>query len=150
VRKGNPRNIKSIDDTCGVRAAAGLGTVEEAAFRDQSKKCTAAGKGEIQQVSYPDIAAGVRLVQNDRADVMMTDLALVDQLARDNPTAFERGFSILSGFKVGVAVKNGREDLLTALYEGMKEVQADGTERELIKKYGMDPVLQITAEILKD
>jgi polar amino acid transport system substrate-binding protein len=150
VRKGNPKKLKSMDDTCGARAAAGLGTVEEAAFREQSKKCGAAGKGEIQQVSYPDIAAGTRLVQNDRADIMLTDLALVDQLARDNPTAFERGFAILTGFKVGVAVKNGREDLLNAIFEGLKQMQADGTERELLKKYGMDPALQITAEVLKD
>jgi polar amino acid transport system substrate-binding protein len=28
VKKGNPKNIHSLDDACGVRAAAGLGTVE--------------------------------------------------------------------------------------------------------------------------
>jgi polar amino acid transport system substrate-binding protein len=150
VRKGNPKSIKSMADTCGVRAAAGLGTVEEAAFRDQSQKCTGAGKGAIQQASYPDIAGGVRLVQNDRADVMLTDLALVDQLVRDNSAAFERGFSIMTGFKVGVAVKNGNEELLMALFEGIKALQEDGTEREILKKYGIDPALQIRAEVLKE
>lgn len=150
VRKGNPKKIKSMDDTCGIRAAAGLGTVEEAAFRDQSKKCVASGKAEIPQVSYPDIAGGVRLVQNDRADIMLTDLALVDQLARDNPAAFERGFSIMTGFKVGVAVKKGREDLLKALAEGLREMQQDGTQQALLKKYGLDPTLQIASETLKN
>jgi polar amino acid transport system substrate-binding protein len=150
VRKGNPKKLKSMDDTCGIRAAAGLGTVEEAAFRDQSKKCVASGKPEIPQVSYPDVAGGVRLVQNDRADVMLTDLALVDQLARDNPTAFERGFAMMTGFKVGVAIKKGREDLLKALAEGLKEMQGDGTQRELLKKYGLDPTLQITSETLRN
>ncbi len=150
VPKGNPKKLKSMDDTCGIRAAAGLGTVEEAAFRDQSKKCVAAGKPEIPQVSYPDIAGGVRLVQNDRADLMLTDLALVDQLARDNPAAFERGFAIMTGFKVGVAIKKGREDLLKALADGLKEMQADGTQQALLKKYGLDPTLQITAQTLKD
>jgi len=150
VQKGNPKKLKSMDDTCGVRAAAGLGTVEEAAFRDQSKKCVATGKPEIPQVSYPDVAGGVRLVQNDRADVMLTDLALVDQLARDNPTAFERGFAVMTGFKVGVAIKKGREDLLKALGTGLKEMQADGTQRELLKRYGLDPTLQITSETLRN
>jgi len=150
VPKGNPKKLKSMDDTCGIRAAAGLGTVEEAAFREQSRKCVAAGKAEIPQVSYPDVAGGVRLVQNDRADVMLTDLALVDQLARDNPTAFERGFAVMTGFKVGVAVKKGREDLLKALGTGLKEMQADGTQRELLKKYGLDPSLQITSETLRN
>src|SRR5260370_42178942 len=133
-----------------MRGEEGWGRVEEAAFRDQRKKCAAAGKPEIPQVSYPDIAGGVRLVQNDRADLMLTDLALVDQLARDNPAAFERGFAIMTGFKVGVAIKKGREDLLKALADGLKEMQADGTQQALLKKYGLDPTLQITAQTLKD
>jgi hypothetical protein len=41
VRKGNPKNIQAIDDVCGVRAVAGLGTIEEAMFRGLSDKCVA-------------------------------------------------------------------------------------------------------------
>lgn len=149
VRKGNPKKIKSVEDTCGVRAAAGLGTVEEAAFRDQSQKCVAAGKPAIQMVSYPDIAAGVRLVQNDRADVMMTDLGIVDRVAQENPQTFERGFKILTGFRIGAAVKKGNEDLLKAIFEGIQTLQADGTERKLLEQNGVDPGLQIPAEILR-
>jgi len=47
VKKGNPKNVKSMDDVCGLTAAAGLGTVEEAAFRDQGQKCVAAGKPAV-------------------------------------------------------------------------------------------------------
>jgi hypothetical protein len=43
VRKGNPKNIQAIDDVCGVRAVAGLGTIEEAMFRGLSDKCVAGG-----------------------------------------------------------------------------------------------------------
>jgi hypothetical protein len=43
VRKGNPKNIQAIDDVCGVRAVAGLGTIEEAMFRGLSDKCVADG-----------------------------------------------------------------------------------------------------------
>src|SRR5262249_21628384 len=37
VQKGNPKNIKSLDDFCGLRTAAGLATIEEAKFREMSK-----------------------------------------------------------------------------------------------------------------
>ena len=50
--------------TRGCHFAAGLGTVEEAAFRDQSEKCKAAGKAAINILTYPDIPAGTRLIQN--------------------------------------------------------------------------------------
>ena len=53
VRKGNPKNIQAIDDVCGVRAVAGLGTVEEAIFRGLSDKCVAGGKPPLEIVTCP-------------------------------------------------------------------------------------------------
>jgi hypothetical protein len=53
VRKGNPKNIQAIDDVCGVRAVAGLGTVEEAMFRGLSDKCVAGGKPPLEIVTCP-------------------------------------------------------------------------------------------------
>jgi polar amino acid transport system substrate-binding protein len=149
VRKGNPKNIKAMGDTCGHRAAAGLGTVEEAAFRDESKKCMSAGKKEISLVSYPDIPGGTRLIQNDRADVMLTDLGLVNQIVQDNPDAFQVGFSVLTGFKIGAAVKKGNEDLLKAIAEAIQVLQGDGRQQALLKKYSLDPALQIPSQVLR-
>jgi polar amino acid transport system substrate-binding protein len=57
---------------------------------------------------------------------------------------------MMTGFKVGVAIKKGREDLLKGLAQGIKEMQSDGTQRELLKKYGLDPTLQITSETLRN
>jgi polar amino acid transport system substrate-binding protein len=39
VRKGNPKNVKSPMDMCGLRAGASLAGVEQAAFKDYSKQC---------------------------------------------------------------------------------------------------------------
>lgn len=150
VLKGNPKKIKSMEDVCGQNAAAGLGTVEEAALREQNKKCVAAGKREINIMTYPDIAAGVRLVRSDRAALMLTDLALVDQLAVDNPADFERGFYQLTGFTIGAGVKKGNDDLVNAIYEGLRVVQADGTQEKLFKKYNIDPLLVVPIKISRE
>lgn len=147
VRKGNPKHITSLDDVCGLTGTAGLGTVEEAALRDQSKKCTAAGKKEINILTYPDIASGTRLIANERADVMLTDLALVDQLAHDNPTQFERGIKIISNFNIGVAVKKGNDDLVHAIYDAMRILQADGTQKAVFAQYNVDPSLIVPVEL---
>jgi len=61
---GNPKKLSGIEDSCGLNAAAGLGTVEEAAFREQDTNCKAAGKPSVTIMTYPDIAAGARLVQS--------------------------------------------------------------------------------------
>ena len=148
VRKGNPKNIHSLAVACGLTGTAGLGTVEEAALRDQSKKCVETGKKEINILTYPDISSGVRLLQNDRADVMVTDLALVDQLASDNPTLFERGIKILSDFKIGVATRKDSKDLSTAIYDTLTLMHGNGEQKQIFESYKVDPGLMVTPVIL--
>ena len=150
VQAGNPKNIKSMDDVCGLRAAAGLGTVEEAAFRDQSQKCVAANKPEVNIITYPDLPGGTRLIQNDRADILLTDLALADRLGQENPTLYQRAFAIMTGFKMGTAMKKGQDDLLNALYDAIKIMQANGTEKRILSDNGMDTSLLLDAAILKE
>src|SRR5262249_19834114 len=85
VKKGNPKGIKSIADTCGTRAAPILGTVEDQGFKDQSVKCVAAGKPAIEITPYPNAPATSRAIENDRADLAMSHLLLVPPLVTTNP-----------------------------------------------------------------
>jgi polar amino acid transport system substrate-binding protein len=149
TKKGNPKSIHSVADTCGTTATAVLGTVEEAAFRDQDKKCQAERKPAISIMTAPDIPASTRLMQTGRADLFMNDLALIDILAADSKGELERAVKIISNFKIGVAVKKGREDLVTAIHDAIVMMQKDGTEKELYAKYKIDPALALPSEILK-
>lgn len=147
VKKGNPKGIKSIDDVCGKRAAPILGTVEDKGFQDASAKCVAAGKPAIQITPYPNAPATSRALENDRADVSMYDLVLVDQVVKSNPDKFERAFAFRSGIKIGVAVKKGNEELVTAVKDAITELQANGTQKALMQKNGIDPTLAIPVEV---
>jgi polar amino acid transport system substrate-binding protein len=149
TKKGNPKHIHSIADACGTSATAVLGTVEEAAFRDQDKKCQAEGKPAINILTAPDIPAATRLMQTGRADLFMNDLALIDILATDSRGELERAVKIISNFKIGVAVKKGRDDLVTAIHDGIVLMQKDGAEKALYAKYKIDPALSLASEILK-
>jgi polar amino acid transport system substrate-binding protein len=147
TQAGNPKKLSDIEDSCGLNAAAGLGTVEEAAFREQDTKCKAEGKPGVNLMTYPDVASGARLVQSGRADVMLTDLALADSLVKDNPTLYSRGYKIVSGFSVGAAIKKGNTDLLKLLADGLEIMQATGKQKDIAEKYAIDPTLQIAAEV---
>src|SRR2546429_1190909 len=57
LRKGNPKKITSLADTCGVRAAPLPGTVEEGGFKEQSGEWVAAGKAPIEVSTYPNAPA---------------------------------------------------------------------------------------------
>ena len=147
VKKGNPKNIKSIDDVCGLRAGPILGTVEDKGFQDASAKCVAAGKPAIQITPYPNAPATSRAIENDRADISMYDIVLVDQVVKTNPDKFERAYYFRSNIKIGVAVKKGNEELVTAVKDAITELQANGTQKALMQKNGIDPTLAIPVEI---
>ncbi len=148
VAKGNPKGIKSLDDVCGKRATAGLGTVEEEAFRDLSKKCVAAGKSEISIVTYPDLPGGSRLISNDRADVLMSDLGMVNTMVKNNPDQFDRGFMIITNFKIAAGYTKGDKELGQALLDALTILRANGTEKKLFEKYGVDYAISQPSEIL--
>jgi len=149
VRRGNPKKIHSVADTCGTRAAPILGTVEEKAFRDQSAKCVATGKPPVEIATYPNAPATTRAILNDRADLSMYDLVLVDGVVRQNRDTLERAFAFNTGIKIGVAVKKGNEELVRAVKEALEALQANGTQKALLQKNGMDPALIIPVEILR-
>lgn len=147
VKKGNPKKIKSVEDTCGMRAAPILGTVEDKSFQDHSAKCVAAGKPAIQITPFPNAPATSRAIENDRADVSMYDLVLVDQVVKSNPDKFERAFAFRTNIKIGVAVKKGNEELAAAVQEAIQALQDNGTQKALMQKNGIDPTLILPVEI---
>jgi polar amino acid transport system substrate-binding protein len=148
VQKGNPKHIISLADICGVRATAGLGTVEEAQFRQLSDKCVKDGKKPVEIVTFPDIPAGARLVMNDRADLLLINLGLVDQFVADNPDKLERSFMIVTNWKVGVGFGKANKELARAVADGLAAIRADGTEKKIYDKYHFDYSLAMPIETL--
>jgi polar amino acid transport system substrate-binding protein len=147
VKKGNPKHIHSLDDACGVRAAAGLGTVEEAMFRGISDKCVATGKPAVELVTYADRPSGIRMVQNDRADLLMGDLGSMDYTIAQLPNELERGYMMLTDYKVGPGISKSMPELRQAVFDSLQIIQAEGTMKKLMVKYNVDPTLQRPVEM---
>ena len=120
VKKGNPKHIHSLDDACGVRAAAGLGTVEETMFRGISDKCVATGKPAVELVTYADRPSGIRMVQNDRADLLMGDLGSMDYTIAQLPNELERGYMMLTDYKVGPGISKSMPELRQAVFDSLQ------------------------------
>ena len=148
VQKGNPKHIMGLDDICGVRATAGLGTVEEAQFRQLSDKCVQDGKKAVDIVTFPDIPAGARLVMNDRADLLLINLGLVDQFVADNPDKLERSFMIVTNWKIGVGFNKNNKELEQAVADALRAIRASGAEKAIYDKYHFDYSLAMPIEIL--
>lgn len=147
TQANNTKDIKGYEDFCGNRVAVGVGTVEEPQVRKQDEKCKAEGKAGIEILTYPDVAAAIRLVSDERTDIVLYDLTVVDEQVKKDPSKFKRAFMMLSGFNIGTAVKNDNKDLNQAIFDGLQIMQENGKQAELMTKYGLDPAMIVKAEI---
>lgn len=150
VRPGNPKNVTKLEDLCGLKASTLLGTVEEATLKEQDEKCRAAGQPGIDINVGPDTAAALRLLLNDRVDVFFIDLGLAHGVAKERADEVTFAFKHLTGLTQAAAVPKDREQLLQAVYDGLRVMQANGTQKALYDKYGMDAELQLPAKIMRE
>ena len=85
---------------------------------------------------------------NDRADLFLINLGLVDQMVAENSDKLERAFMILTDYKVGVGVNKQTGDLGQAIMDGFAAIRADGTEKAIYDKYHFDYKLAQPFELL--
>ena len=148
VAKGNPKKIASLTRSVACARRPDWARSRKRHSRLLSAKCTGAGKGAVDIVTYPDMPGGTRLIQTGRADILISDLGMVNRLVGLNPAAFERGFMIVTDYKVGVGLTKGNKDLAQAVLDGLLTMKADGTDKALFAKYEVDYSLARSNEIL--
>jgi polar amino acid transport system substrate-binding protein len=139
IRKGNPKGITSKDTLCGVTAAVVTGTVEAETITKWGEACKSAGKPNVELTLFKDNDACVREVQVGRADFFMTDAGLAAALAKQFADTLDKGFTVASEYRFGVGANKDDTALLNAVSDGMKAIQDNGTETQLLTKWGFDP-----------
>ncbi|CAN5783941.1 ABC transporter substrate-binding protein [soil metagenome] len=147
VAKGNPKKMTAIDGMCGMIGTAGLGTTQEAMLRQSSEKCVAAGNKPIEIITSTDIPAGLRLVQNSRADALVTNKFLGDIMAATVP-GVEMTFSIVTGARIGAGTAKGNDDLIKAIFDGLSVLKANGELKKIYEANKVDYSLVTEPEIL--
>lgn len=147
VPKGNPKGIKSIDDMCGLTGSASIGTTQEALLRQTSQKCVAAGKKPITIITSTDIPSGMRLVQNGRADAVVTNKFLGDLMAESN-RAVEMAFGVVTGARIAAGTAKGNPDLVKAMYDGLVVLKANGELKKIFDANKVDYSLVTEPEVL--
>lgn len=146
----NKKPIDELAKFCGETVAFGLGSNAEVTTNKADDECKAANKPAINKMPFQDLAAGLRLIDSGRADVMLWDLGFVDSLAGDNPTKYRRSFKIMSGYKIGVGIRKGNEDLLKAVHDSLAVLQKNGTQKKIIEKYKVSADLELPTAILRE
>ncbi len=136
VPKGNPKNLKSLDDLCGMTISAAAGTFEAANLApEQTKKCLEAGKPAIDVLLVQNTDNAIMAVQAGRADIHLTSAAVARGLVAADPK-LERAFDVDLPIRNGYPVAKGNTELRAAITEGIAIIQGTGVQKKLLEKWG--------------
>jgi polar amino acid transport system substrate-binding protein len=140
VIKGNPLHLTGLDDMCGHRMSAPVGTVYEKSAQAQAAKCKAAGKPAMTILSLDSTAACALALKEGRADAIVASTATNAMLMHGSPDAYQTvGPTFDNNTLLGIGVSKEKAALKAAITAAVKAIVADGTYKALIAKYGLPP-----------
>jgi polar amino acid transport system substrate-binding protein len=138
VDKGNPKNIKSLDDLSGVKIAAENGTTIQSLVEEQNKKFQAAGKAPANLVIFPKDTDALQALQIHQVDVYGTTLESAGYYILKAPDVFEVAGEPFSKILTGIATRKGETEMHDAIQKAFDAIKADGTHLNILKKYHME------------
>src|SRR5262249_8293625 len=89
TRYGNPKQIKTRLDLCGLRAATIPGHPHNAAYAKSNPQCKAAGKPELEQVVYTLGTQEYASVTNGQTDILLGGSSNLARFLKSHPNTVE-------------------------------------------------------------
>lgn len=140
VQKGNPKNIQSLDDVCGLTIAVMAAGSAERVLKEKASACAKDGK-PVEVQSFPDQNSAILAVRSKRSDGFFSGQApltyFVDQssgvldLAAAN---LPNGFGDIYQGSIAPAGSNTSKAILAAF----EELNDNGTYATIMKKWGLE------------
>jgi polar amino acid transport system substrate-binding protein len=138
VAKGNPKNIKSLDDLSGVKIAVENGTTIQSLIEEQNKKFAAAGKAPAQVVVFPKDSDARQALQIGQVDVYGTTLESAGYFLQKAGHVFDIGGDPFAKILTGIGIRKDDGELKTAIQAALDSMKADGTYLKILTKWGME------------
>jgi polar amino acid transport system substrate-binding protein len=137
VQKGNPKNIKSPTDLCGLDVGVQNGTVEQTDLQTVSDNCKKAGKPAVKATILQDQTAVIQLLASNRVVATYQDSPVTDYYNKQNAGRFEVAGSVVNAASEGIVVRKGDSSMLNAVQKAFDSLKSDGTYKSIIDKWGL-------------
>ncbi len=137
VQKGNPKNIQSTDDLCGLAVGVQDGTLEQGILQSSSDNCEEQDKPAITIMALQDQTAVIQLLAQNRVVATYQDSPVTDYYVKQQPEQFEAGGSVVFSGPEGIAVRKNDASMQSAIQTAYNQVKAAGTYHQFILKWGL-------------
>lgn len=141
VKKGNPKGIRSIADTCGLKVSVMAAGSAERVIKEQSKACVKEGKKPVTVLSFEGQAAPAMALTSGRADAFFSSQAPLTYFVSQSGGRLElAAVGQKNGFGdiwQGAVVMKGNP-LGPVILDGLKVLFANGTYKAVMEKWNLD------------
>ena len=134
VGSGNT-GIATADDLCGKKAAVQTGTTVVGYFTDQSAKCAAAGKPNLDIRQFTKDSDALQQLRLGLVDAYGTTLETAAYVQTQQPGAFKLAGEPFNHVKVGIATRKDSPALHDALTQAFAAIQKSGTYTAVLAKW---------------
>lgn len=147
VPTGNPKNLQSVGDLCGMTISAAAGTYEATTIApEQTEKCLAEDKPAVDVLLVQNTDSAILAVQSGRADIHLTSGAVAAGLANADPK-LEQAFTIDLPIRNGYPIAKDNATLQNAVLEGIQIIQETGVQKLIMNKWGQGGEAQRPVEL---
>ncbi|MFJ6794434.1 ABC transporter substrate-binding protein [Streptomyces sp. NPDC091268] len=136
LKKGNPQNIKSLEDLCGKTVAVQRGTIYEDTFKAQAEKC---GDKKLTIEAFDTDAEAQTRVKAGGAVADLNDFPVAAYIAKTSGGGndFEVGGQQSDVGLFGIAVSKENTQLRDALKEALDAIIKDGSYAKVLEKWNV-------------
>ena len=142
VPKGNPKGIHTVQDLCGLKVAAQVGTVQvdqvEGTETTQGLNDTTCKDKQITLTTFPDNPTAVQELNLGRVDAELADDPVAAYSASQSDGKLEAVTTGYESAPYGIGVRKDSTELKAVLEQALQRIIADGTYVQILKKWGQE------------
>jgi polar amino acid transport system substrate-binding protein len=138
VSKEHPAAITGMDDSlCGKKVMVAVGTTAEALSQEQSDKCTAAGKPEIDINRNNHADVSLQQVQNGQVDAYLDTAETLGYYETKTGAKIQMAGEPFGTIKIGAATVKGNKELHDAIAAALAALESNGSYTKILNEWGM-------------
>lgn len=146
VQQGNPHNITTVDDLCGLAVGVQADTLEQGVLQSASDNCLEQDKSAISIMALPDQTAVVQLLAANTVVATYQDSPVTDYYVKRQPDHYAAGGTVVFPAPEGIAVRKGDTAMAIAVEDSFDLLKGAGTYHQLIEKWGLASE-ELTADV---
>lgn len=138
VSKDKPADVTGLNDTlCGKKVMVAVATTAESLAMEQSGKCTAAGKAEVDINRSNQADVSLQQLQNGQVDAFMDTAETLGYYATKTGARIQTVGKPFGTIKIGAATLKGNTALHDAIATALTALENNGTYGKILDQWGM-------------